>query len=289
MNVREKHDPVLLQVVVEHLRWDFEHALVADLTVGGGGHLEALLAASKDPQKVWAFDQDSGTLQRTQTRMNNYPAIEWVNANFEEAPMIIAQPIDRILVDLGVSSFQLDNPSRGFSFRVEGPLDMRMDTRQKWAASDWLKEAREEELSKVFWEYGEDRQARLWARRLVTERKKRELRTTKDLVEILGFKLDSKDRTGRHPLTRVFQAVRMYVNRELEVLEQLLQALPGMLRPGARVGIITFHSLEDRLVKWSLRETLRPINKKVIVASEEEIRMNPRSRSAKLRVFEKQS
>jgi len=165
---------------------------------------------------------------------------------------------------------------------------MRMNPTKGEAAWEFLEHCDEKELADILKNYGEERKANLFASRFVRERAKKSIRSTKDFVEALGFHLDSRNRKGRHPLTRVFQALRIHVNQEFEVLESILGDLPDLLKKNGRLAIITFHSLEDRAVKWALKARLSPINKKVIRASLEEQSENPRARSAKLRVYEKE-
>lgn len=272
---------------MEHLSWSSSSEIVVDLTVGGGGHLEALLKACPRPLKVYAVDRDPYALERAKSKLEGFPDIIYLHERFDLALKKIPETPTRLLADLGVSSFQLDNAVRGFSFREEGPLDMRMDTTRGITAREWLEGVSEKGLSDILWEFGEEKRSRVLARRFVHERKSRPLATTKDLVECFGYRLDSRDPRGHHPLTRVFQAIRIYVNEEFQALQSLLEEIPTRMAVGGRLAIITFHSLEDRLVKWSLRDRLKPVNKKVIIASEEESDANPRSRSAKLRVYEK--
>lgn len=282
------HLPVLKDEVLELFKWDLPIQSFADLTLGGGGHFEILLQSCAAVEKVYAFDQDLQTLNRTKQRLSStYPQAEWIHDNFEQIEKYVKEPLDRILIDLGVSSFQLDDESRGFSFRHNGPLDMRMNPHSGVSAAEYLAEVDEQDLADVLWKYGEERRSRALAARLVEARSQKALETTQDLVESFGFKLESRSSKGKHPLTRVFQAIRIQVNREMEVLETLLEKLPSLLSKNGRLAVITFHSLEDRAVKWGLRGKLKPINKKVICASREESRTNPRSRSAKLRVYEK--
>lgn len=263
---------------------------VADLTVGGGGHLWALLNSSPSPKKVYALDQDPAALEAAKKRLEKYSNIEWIHSNFRNCAEKILEPLDRMTVDLGVSSHQLDRAERGFSFQKEGPLDMRMNPESGDTASQWLAQCSEEELSTVLWELGEEKRSRWFAKRWIEIRRKSStpITTTQGLVEAFGFKADSKDRQGRHPMTRFFQAIRMHINDEWGSLEALLAIVPNLLAKGGRVAFFTFHSLEDRCVKWSLRGKLRPLDKKVIVATDEERDRNPRSRSAKLRVYEKE-
>ncbi|MDB5037994.1 MAG: S-adenosyl-methyltransferase MraW, partial [Bacteriovoracaceae bacterium] len=207
------------------------------------------------------------------------------HSNFRLIKSQIDRPFDRLFIDLGVSSHQLDRADRGFSFQKDGPLDMRMNPNEGEPISDWLAHCSEDELRDVLFEYGEESRAKFIARKWVDVRRRGPITTTKNFVEALGSSLTAKNPKGRHPLTRVFQALRMKANDEFSVLQELIRDLPEILSINGRVGILTFHSLEDREVKWGLKGRLTPVNKKVLQASREESRENPRSRSAKLRVY----
>lgn len=286
MNSSENiHKPVLLNEVLEALSSDSAVNCFVDCTLGGGGHLRAYLEKFERPKKIYAFDQDIKVLSETSKKFEEEVSIQFIHDNFSSFAQHIQLPVDRVLVDLGVSSFQLDDPERGFSFQKDGPLDMRMNTSKGQTASEWLSQVGEKELADTIFTYGQERRSRLIARRIVTERKSRRISSTKELVECLGFKLDSKNRMGRHPLTKVFQAIRIFINDELNHLESFLEQIPAAMAPGGRLAIISFQSMEDRLVKHRLKGRLKPVNKKVIMASEEESSNNPRSRSAKLRIY----
>ncbi len=279
-----KHASILVDEICEHLAWSSIDRLV-DLTVGGGGHLEALLSRNPRPREIIAFDQDPAALAAAKDRLKKFEPIRWVHANFREFSNLVPDPVDRLVIDLGVSSHQLDSADRGFSFQKDGPLDMRMNPLSGEPVWKWLMRCGEEELARVIWLYGEEKASRRIARRWV-ERRNPDVQTTKAFVEALGFEMESKDRRGRHPLTRVFQALRIHINQEMTVLEELLDQIPRKLQKSGRAAILTFHSLEDREVKWRLRGKLKALNKKVIISGEEEIRANPRARSAKLRCYE---
>jgi 16S rRNA (cytosine1402-N4)-methyltransferase len=279
------------------MRWSESDGVssVADFTVGGAGHLLALLQSSSPaPKKIFAVDQDLEALETARERLKNFSQTEFIHSNFRHLKEIIKTPLQRITVDLGVSSHQLDRAERGFSFQKEGPLDMRMNAKAGESAIDWLMHCGEEDLSKIIWELGEEKRSRWFAKKWIDARRacpkdeRARLGTITGFLEVFGFRLDSKDRQGRHPITRVFQAIRMHINDELGALDELLLSLPELLAPKGRVAFFTFHSLEDRCVKWGLRGILKPINKKVIIATDEERDRNPRSRSAKLRVYEKE-
>jgi len=282
-----QHLPVLQDEILQLFSWKDPISSYADLTLGGGGHLKLLLGNGPLPARIVAFDRDLQTLERTRSALTAHYAIDYLHENFDEFAEKAPGLFDRIFLDLGVSSFQLDDPDRGFSFQRDGPLDMRMDPSRGLSAWEWLESVDEKELADVLYRYGEEGRSRMFARKLVHERSKREIRTTKALVEALGFRLDSKDHHGRHPMTRVFQGIRIFINDELGSLERCLESLPQKLSPRGRLAIISFHSLEDRAVKWSLRGKLAAVNKKVIQANKKEMASNPRARSAKLRVYEK--
>ena len=220
------------------------------------------------------------------------------SSHFDDKPLLFEfiaknafEKIDGVLLDLGFSSFQIDEASRGFSFLNEGPLDMRMNSEEEtWTAADYVNQASEEELKKIFQNYGEERFSGRIARNIVEFRNEQDFESTKQLAQVIERSVPGKFRHGRtHPATKVFQALRIAVNRELECLDQFLNHGFSYLNSGARVLIISFHSLEDRKVKWAFRnrQDFKIITKKPIEASEEEVEVNPRSRSAKLRVFEK--
>lgn len=279
------HVPVLGQEVVQHLalRPDGEYL---DATVGGGGHSLLLLEAMPESH-LWAIDQDAQAIAAAQARLMPYGdrVIFW-QGNFSQF-----EPGDRhfdgVLADLGVSSAQFDIAERGFSFRQEAPLDMRMNQQQSLTAAEIINHWDEKSLADIFYHYGEERLSRRIARRIVEQRP---FQTTTELAEAIAYAVPKKYRYGRiHPATRSFQALRIAVNQELEVLDTLLEKAPCWLKPGGRLVIISFHSLEDRRVKQAFRHQsqLQIITKKPITATAAEVETNPRSRSAKLRVAEK--
>ncbi|RCJ30564.1 16S rRNA (cytosine(1402)-N(4))-methyltransferase [Nostoc minutum NIES-26] len=279
------HVPVLSREVIEGLAVrPGGHYL--DATVGGGGHSRLILAAAADIQ-LTAIDQDEDALAAAQKQLAEYgERVQFTLSNFA-AYQFTSNTFDGILADLGVSSYHLDRPERGFSFRHTADLDMRMDKRQPLTAADVINEWDETELAEIFFKYGEERLSRRIARRIL---EKRPLHTTTELAEAIAASVPPKYRYGRiHPATRVFQALRIVVNDELKSLETFLEKAPNALVPGGRIAIISFHSLEDRLVKHSLRNSpsLQVLTKKPIIAQEEEIANNPRSRSAKLRIAER--
>lgn len=280
------HISVLGREVVEGLVQQSDgHYL--DVTVGGGGHSQLLLEAA--PQnRVTALDQDAAAIAAAQQHLAAFgDRVQFWRGNFSEYQPG-AQRFAGIVADLGVSSAQFDIPERGFSFRLEAPLDMRMDQRQTLSAADIINHWDEAQLADCFYHYGEERLSRRIARRIV---EKRPFRTTTELADAIAYAVPKSYRYGRiHPATRVFQALRIAVNRELEVLETFLQKVPDWLQPGGRVAIISFHSLEDRIVKHRLREAplLTVLTKKPIVPTEAEVQANPRARSAKLRIAQRQ-
>ena len=282
----------------------------ADGTVGGGGHAAAMLAASSPTGWLYGCDRDGAAVEAARKRLAEF-AGRWElrQGNFADlAEWVPAGSCDGVLLDLGVSSAQLDAAARGFSFQQEGPLDMRMDTRQPLTAADLVNTAGAEELARIFWELGGERQARRLARALVREREQRRLETTRQLADLIE-RLAPRGGKKTHPATRVFQALRIAVNDEIGSLESGLAGALKILRPGGRLAVITFHSLEDGVVKRfgraraqdyaftggvdvpELREPRAPelklVTRKAIRPGEAEIADNPRSRSAQLRVMEK--
>lgn len=237
---------------------------------------------------VVGLDQDPHALAAAQERIQDWvqaqgslAEVQFRHVNFAQFELEGLKPFDGIVADLGVSSPQLDRAERGFSFRHEGPLDMRMDPTQERTAEDWVNHADEVELEKIFSQYGEERFSRRIARHIVA---KRPFQTTTQLAAAVAQVVPIRGRI--HPATRVFQALRIAVNQELTALETLLKQAPTWLNPGGRLGVISFHSLEDRLVKWAFRQDPRwqIITRKPIQADEVEMATNPRSRSAKLRI-----
>ena len=257
-----------------------------DATLGGGGHSRLILAAAEGVQLV-GIDQDPAALTAAQQMLAPFePQVSVWRGNFAQYYPADLR-FDGILADLGVSSPQLDTPERGFSFRHTAPLDMRMNPNGDLTAADIINHWGEKDLADTFYTYGEERLSRRIARRIV---EKRPFSTTTELADAIAGTVPGKYRHGRiHPATRTFQALRIAVNRELAVLEEFLVRSPNWLKPGGRLVVISFHSLEDRIVKHQLRgdERLKVITKKPVVADETEKRGNPRARSAKLRVAER--
>ena len=281
------HIPVLSQEVITGL--NIQHGgNYLDLTVGGGGHSRLILETAEDV-KVTCVDQDEDALKAAKENLAEFgDRVKFIHSNFANY-QFIENSYDGILADLGVSSYHLDHPERGFSFRNTANLDMRMNQQQSLTAGDIINEWDEKELADIFFKYGEERLSRRIARRII---EKRPFDTTTELANAIAYSVPPKYRHGRiHPATRVFQALRIAVNDELKVLETLIEKAPNALIPGGRIAIISFHSLEDRPVKHGLRnsDSLRVLTKKPIIATEEEIKQNPRSRSAKLRIAEKKN
>lgn len=291
------HQPVLLREAVQQLQ-PRSGGQYVDCTIGGGGHAEEILRASAPNGQLIGLDCDDEAIIASRERLQEFGTrVHLVRANFVELERVLMQvgvtTVDGVLLDLGVSSRQFDEPSRGFSFQREGPLDMRMDRQLEASARDILRTASLEELGQIFYTFGEERRARAIARRIVNERERNSIETTTQLAQLVERVLGPK--RGRiHPATRVFQALRIAVNSELENLKRVLAGAVNVLKPGGRIAVISFHSLEDRIVKHffigqSRNETpaLRVVTKKPVIASEEEVESNPRARSAKLRVAEK--
>jgi 16S rRNA (cytosine1402-N4)-methyltransferase len=295
------HIPVLLDEVIENLNIK-PNGIFVDCTFGGGGHSRMILEKLGKDGRLVAFDQDADARK-------NVPEddrVLFVPQNFRHLQRFLKlngiEKVDGLLADLGVSSHQFDEGERGFSTRYDAPMDMRMDQRQSKTAYDVVNEYSEQQLHKLFEQYGEVTNAKTLARTIV------EVRKTTSLKTINGFKAGVSGVVKGNPnkyFAQVFQALRIEVNDEMGALKELLVQLPNVLKPGARVAIITFHSIEDRLVKVYFRDnsfdlsddnpftmsekevTLKPVNKKPIVASQQELKRNPRSRSAKLRVAER--
>jgi 16S rRNA (cytosine1402-N4)-methyltransferase len=279
------HIPVLSQPLIAGLVVRPEGRYL-DATVGGGGHSSLILAAFPDTTLV-AIDQDEQAIAAAQSKLSVYGdrAHFWQGnfADYDPAGTLF----DGIIADLGVSSVQFDIPERGFSFRHTAPLDMRMNRQQALTAADIINSWEEAKLADIFFTYGEERLSRRIARRIV---EKRPFQTTTELADAIAYAVPKAYRYGRiHPATRVFQALRIVVNQELAVLETFLKKAPFWLKPGGRLGVISFHSLEDRIVKYAFRESseLVVMTKKPIQPTDAEIDENPRSRSAKLRIAER--
>lgn len=301
------HVPILVQPIVEALIEPFRslpqdappHCLV-DFTLGGGGHtnafLEALASAGLSKHRVVAFDQDEEAIERAGKRFEREISegrLEIHRARFSETgPILTGKRVLGFLADLGFSSDQMEAAARGLSFQLEGPLDMRLDPSRGVTCYEYLKQVSERDLEEVLREYGEEKFSRRIASAIIQRRRERKLpETTKELASLVVSALPASARHGRiHAATRTFQALRIAVNEELNELDWLLESGILFLVPGGRAAIISFHSLEDRKVKVVFKDPsspVRPLTKKPIEASEEEVRANPRSRSAKLRIAER--
>jgi 16S rRNA (cytosine1402-N4)-methyltransferase len=284
-----------------------------DCTLGGAGHSERLLEKSSPGGEVLAFDQDQSAIDHAKRRLAQYRnRVHFAHCNFryieQEATARGFAPADGILFDLGVSSPQFDEGERGFSYRFDAPLDMRMDVRQERTAADLVNHLSEQELAHIFFEYGEEKFSRAIARAIVRTRADGPIQTTGELAEIVKAAIPAAARRhGPHPARRVFQALRIAVNDELAALEEALHGAFRVLKSGGRLAVISFHSLEDRIVKQTFQEwakgctcppdfpvcrcgnqpKARLVTKKPVLPSARELENNPRSRSAKLRVLEK--
>ena len=287
-----RHQPVLLTEAMELL--DVRPGgLYVDGTVGLGGHAAEVLRRSAPDGRLVAFDRDPEALSRSRARLAEFgDRVRFEHADFREIPPRVAGAAPRgILLDLGVSSMQLDEPSRGFSFSSEGPLDMRMDQTEGFTAADLVNRLPERELANVIYRWGEEHASRRIAGAIVDARRRRPLTTTTELAEVVRRSAGRSRRPGLDPATKTFQAIRIHVNGELDGLAAALESLAGVLAPGGRLAVIAFHSLEDREVKHTLRALatrgFRLLTKKPMGPSDDEVRRNPRSRSAKLRAIER--
>lgn len=283
-----RHVPVLAAEVLAGLE-PLPGCLVLDMTLGGGGHAGMLAARLGPAGRVIGLDCDSEQLERARARLDGLP-VELVHARFDQAAEVLRErglQADRVLADLGFCSEQLDDPGRGLAFRHEGQADMRLDRTRGEPAHRLLDRLDERELARILWEYGEEKQSRRIARKIVEARHERLPWTTTRLAGIVRSCLPPRGVAGRiDPATRTFQALRIAVNDELGVLESMLRQLPGMVRPGGIAAIISFHSLEDRLVKRAFADQMvwERVTRKPVEAGEVECAENPRARSARLRL-----
>jgi 16S rRNA (cytosine1402-N4)-methyltransferase len=294
-SLADVHEPVMVAEVLEHLQ-PSRGGVFVDGTVGLGGHARALLEAGAS--QLVGIDRDPAAVAMACERLRDFgDRARVVHGDYRQLPAILDREglsaVDGILLDLGVSSMQLDEPGRGFSFRRDEPLDMRMDTSAGPTAAEMVAGADEKTLADVIYELGEDRHARRIARAIVAARAVAPVETTGRLADIVRRAVPRRGYTRIDPATRTFQAVRIWVNRELEGLGECLHAAAARLRPGGRLVVITFHSLEDRIVKHVLRSMqasgeagLRVLTKRPVVPAAGEIDRNPRARSAKLRAAE---
>jgi 16S rRNA (cytosine1402-N4)-methyltransferase len=293
------HVSVLLKEAIDFLAIRRDGTYI-DATLGLGGHSSEIVSRLSPQGHLIGFDKDTNALELARQRLSrvggdSHPKITLHHASYADiAEHVPPASVDGLLADLGVSSLQFGDPARGFSFQADGPLDMRMDPQGERTADQVVNRMGEEELANVIYEFGEERRSRRIARAIV---RARPIRSTAHLAQVISAALRSmkKDHGARekiHPATRSFQAIRIFVNRELDDLKALLEAAPTVLKPGGRLVIISFHSLEDRMVKDAVRAGREAgiytvLTKKPVTAAEEEIDRNPRSRSAKLRAAEK--
>lgn len=302
-----EHCPVLLQESIDALNIKADGVYI-DCTFGRGGHSQLILNQLNEAGKLIALDHDLDAVNYARHAFSNEPRFEILHASFSSLDEIVNQngliaKVSGILIDLGVSSPQLDQADRGFSFKYDGPLDMRMDQRLHMTAADWLNTASVDEMSCVFKEYGEEKYAKRIARRIAEVRTHSPLRRTQELAELVNRCVPNKSQQI-HPATRIFQAIRIHINDELGALRSALQASLNALKTGGRLVVISFHSLEDRIVKRFLRgepealelrrlpiqvESARPfrIIGKLVRPGELELANNPRARSARMRVGER--
>ncbi len=298
MQVAEKfHIPVMLVEVIDYLKLS-PGKIIVDATIGTGGHSKGIIERIMPGGKLIGIDRDEDSLAVARERLRDFgPACEFVYGNFVNMDDILKnlniKKIDGVLFDLGLSSYQLEDPNRGFSFQYEGPLDMRFDRNSFISAYDLINNLNEEEISTMLWTFGEERWHNRIAHFLVEERQKRAIATTRELSDIVVKAIPHKYRHYRiHPATRTFQAVRIAVNRELETIGVGISEAIELLDRSGRICVISFHSLEDRIVKFSFRKfaasgEIKIITPKPLTPQDAEVGENPASRSSKLRVAEK--
>lgn len=290
------HIPVMADEVLEWLsppEVSAEDRIFVDGTLGGGGHTRLLVAAAGPGGRVLAIDRDPVAVERAETTLAGLP-IYLAQGSYADAKefldeLDIAQ-VDGMLIDLGLSSDQLEDRDRGFSFQSDGPLDLRFDPTTGKSAAQFLKRISPEHLADVIYQYGEERYSRRIARAICKRQREQPIETASDLADIVRGSVPPQARHQKiDPATRTFQALRIAVNEELKQLEVALRRIPDILKPGGRLAAISFHSLEDRMVKEAFRhdERWKPLTKRPVTASEEEVAKNPRSRSAKLRIAER--
>ncbi|MFA6548486.1 MAG: 16S rRNA (cytosine(1402)-N(4))-methyltransferase RsmH [Candidatus Margulisiibacteriota bacterium] len=274
------HIPVLLKEAIELLNVK-DGGTYVDCTLGGGGHTDAIVTPGV---RVFAFDQDTDAIAAAKEKLSAFDNITYVHDNFSNLKKHIKTPVDGIFFDLGVSSYQIDAGKRGFSIREDGPLDMRMDQAQELTAEEIINHYPQSELEKIFFEFGEERFSRRIAAVII---KSRPLKTTFALKAVIEKAIPTWKK--RESVTRIFQALRIAVNQELENLKLALRDGIDLLSPAGRIVVIAYHSLEDRIVKQTFRDTagLKVLTKKPLLAGEDEIALNSRAKSAKLRAGEK--
>ena len=306
------HKSVLLKETIDGLKIKPD-GIYVDGTLGGGGHASEVARRLSDKGSIIGIDQDAAAIEAAGIRLKDFgEKVTIVRSNYCDMKSQLGKlgidKVDGIVLDLGVSSYQLDTAERGFSYREDAPLDMRMDRRQKMTARDVVNDYEERELYRVIRDYGEDKFAKNIAKHIVAARQKAPIETTGQLTEIIRASIPMKfQKKSGHPAKRTFQAIRIELNQELEVLKNSLDAMIDLLNPGGRLCIITFHSLEDRIVKSAFRKNENPctcpsdfpvcvcgkiskgsiITRKPILPSKEEMEENSRAKSAKLRIFER--
>lgn len=293
-DIEQIHVSVLPKEVLGYLQ-PKPAGVYMDGTLGLGGHTRMILEASSPTGRVVGFEWDENAISRSRVRLAEYgERLTIVRRNFAEIAAGLeeaeVEQLDGLLIDIGLSSLQLDMGERGFSFQREEPLDMRMDSRREVTAASILATASADELADIFYYYGEERQARRIAAEVVSHRQKHDLATSTQLASLVARAVPKRFHPQKiHVATKVFQALRIAVNTELENLARILDEAPAYLRPGARFCVISFHSLEDRMVKRKFRqsEELEVLTSKPVAATPEEVAVNPRSRSARLRVAQK--
>lgn len=306
-----KHKSVLLDETIEGLAIKPD-GIYVDGTLGGGGHSYQICRKLSKQGRLIGIDQDDAAIEAATARLQEFAdRVTVVRSNYCNMKNVLQElgieKVDGIVLDLGVSSYQLDTVERGFSYKFDTDLDMRMDRRQTLTAKDIVNNYSEKELSRIFRDYGEEQFSQNIAKHIVRNRQEKEIQTTFELNEIIKAAIPAKMRTNGHPSKRVFQAIRIECNKELDVLRDTMDTMVELLNPGGRLSIITFHSLEDRIVKSAYRKYENPctcppefpvcvcgkkplgksVSRKPILPSKEELEVNSRSKSAKLRVFEK--
>ncbi|MEY7998683.1 16S rRNA (cytosine(1402)-N(4))-methyltransferase RsmH [Clostridium sp. Mt-5] len=305
-----RHVPVLLQETIDSLNI-MENGTYVDCTLGGGGHSREILKKLSGSGRLVGIDEDISAINAAKENLKEFKNVTYVCSNFYYVEEILKElkidKVDGILMDLGVSSYQLDNPDRGFSYMKDAPLDMRMNRESSLSAYEVVNKYEREELYRVLKDYGEEKFANRIANSIVREREKGPVSTTLQLVDIIKKSVPLKFQRDGHPAKRTFQGIRIEVNKELKILDKALEDSVERLNMGGRISVITFHSLEDRIVKSKFRKLENPctcppnfpicvcnkkpvikiINKKPIIPAQEEMEKNPRSKSSKLRTAEK--
>jgi len=308
--VEFKHEPVMLNECIEGLNIK-SNGIYVDGTLGGAGHSSQIVKELSDKGLLIGIDRDQEALKAAKEKLKNYSNVKYIHGNHDDIEYLLNKidinEVDGILLDLGVSSYQLDEKTRGFSYMLDAELDMRMDKTQSLTAKEVVNTYSQEKLSKVIYEYGEEKFSKVIAANIVKQRSIKEITTTKELVDIIKKSIPLSKQKDGHPAKRTFQAIRIEVNNEIEPLYNTIKQSVRLLKSKGRLCVITFHSLEDRLVKKAFQELEgictcpgdlpycvcgcvkngKVINKKPIIAQKEELERNTRSKSAKLRIFEK--